>query len=537
MAYTDEQTNEAIAKLESGGDTTAKNPNSSATGKYQFIKSTFEGVKRNNPNLPSLSWDEFRTNPDAQEQYQQALVNENTSALQRNKLEVTPANQYIVHFAGAPKGTAILKANDDEKLNAYLGKNAMTANKFTDDMTVGDFKGYIGYKMDKALGKGQDQIMLAAKQKEFRDPVVTPQHELQLAALDATTQAIGQAQTPEARLALADEVNANMKDFGPSWGNALIATLLGQKEQAYVQVTGGRIHAPQIGEALIGGQLKQINIMTNDRGDQWFEDPNTGKRLPDNTRILSKSPEGSIGYGRTREQIEATGKGPASQGMFTKTENARHTVEQENIDLRQRELETEDKNLATIHEGTRQFGDALNNAARGGFGEAGLKLLKAIKSGSTDEKTMAEAMTLFKIKPEDRGPFAAYMRAIDESNKTEAAAKGMHAPGSGTHGIVDLSGGAEGVKEWIARKSASNLNQRGWQQFYDERKGSKTVSAIRSEWENSKDYKALRNLEAWQIARVSGKKPELSNGAPIAVKQRDGSVVIKAYNAKTGGVE
>lgn len=537
MAYTDEQTNAAIAQLESGGDTTAKNPNSSATGKYQFVKSTFEGVKKNNPNLPDVSWEDFRTNPDAQEQYQKALVNENTSALQRNGLDVNPSNQYIVHFAGAPKGTAIIKAKDEDKLSSYLGPKAMQANKFKDDMTIGDFKGYIGYKMDKALGKGQDQIMLAAKQKEFRDPVITPQHELQLAAIDATANAIGSAQTPEARLALADEVNSNMKDFGPSWGNALIATLLGQKEQAYVQVTGGRIHAPQIGEAMIGGKLKQINIMTNDRGDQWFEDPANGKRLPDNTRILAKSPEGSIGYGRAREQIEATGAGPGAQGMFTKTENARHTVEQENIDLRARELDTEDKFLSTIHEGTKQFGTALNNAARGGFGEAGLKLLKAIKAGSTDENLMAEAMTLFKINPEDRGQFADYMRAIAQSNKIENSAKGMHAPGSGTHGILDLSGGAEGVKQWIARKSASNLNQRGWDQFYNERKGSKTVSQIRSEWENSDNYKSLKNLETWQAARVAGKKPDLSNGAPIAVKQRDGSVVIKRYNAKTGGVE
>lgn len=537
MAYTDDQTNAVISKLESGGDTTARNPNSSASGKYQFIKSTFEGVQRNNPDLPKVSWEQFQKDAGAQEQYQQALVKENTSALERNGLEVNPANQYIVHFAGAPKGTALLKAKDEEKLGDYLSPQAMKANRFTGDMTVGDFKGYIGNKVDRAMGKGQDQILLAAKHKEFRDPVITPEHEVQLAAVDQTANALTTAQTPEARLALADEVQGNMKDYGPNWGQALIATLLGQKEAAYVQITGGRIHAPQIGEAMIGGKLKQINIMTNDRGDQWFEDPATGKRLADNTQILAKSPEGSIGYGRARAQVEATGQGPTGGRLFSQTENEQHGTAQANITQRSSSLETEDKNLATINQGTKQFGDALNNAARGGFGEAGLKLIEGLKSGTTSPELLAQAATLFNIKPEDRGAFAQYVRAIAESNKSEAASAGKHAPGSGTHGVLDFSGGAEGTKQWIAKKSASNLIQRGWEQFYNERRGSKTVPEITAEWEKSNDYKALKNLETWQTARVSGKKPELSNGAPIAVKQRDGNVVIKRYNAKTGGVE
>ena len=48
-------TNRAIAKLETGGGST-KNPESSASGIYQFIRSTFEGVKKNNPGLPNFKF-------------------------------------------------------------------------------------------------------------------------------------------------------------------------------------------------------------------------------------------------------------------------------------------------------------------------------------------------------------------------------------------------------------------------------------------------------------------------------------------------
>ena len=51
--------NRAIATLESNGNYKAKNPLSSASGKYEFTQSNFEGVKKNNPDLPNLSFDEF----------------------------------------------------------------------------------------------------------------------------------------------------------------------------------------------------------------------------------------------------------------------------------------------------------------------------------------------------------------------------------------------------------------------------------------------------------------------------------------------
>ena len=77
--------NVGIGNIESGGSyAPPKNPYGTASGKYQFIQSTFNGVQRNNPDLPKVSFQEFQQNPDIQEKYQFALRKENQKILNKN---------------------------------------------------------------------------------------------------------------------------------------------------------------------------------------------------------------------------------------------------------------------------------------------------------------------------------------------------------------------------------------------------------------------------------------------------------------------
>jgi hypothetical protein len=68
MAFNEQQVmndpvNVGIAGLESGGDYSAKNPESTASGKYQFIEDTFLGVQKNNPDLPKVNFEQFKKDP------------------------------------------------------------------------------------------------------------------------------------------------------------------------------------------------------------------------------------------------------------------------------------------------------------------------------------------------------------------------------------------------------------------------------------------------------------------------------------------
>jgi hypothetical protein len=71
------------------------------------------------------SFDEFKKDPNAQEQYQQALRAENERALRQNNIPVTPLNGYLMHFAGASKGEALIKAKDDQPLENFFSESTI----------------------------------------------------------------------------------------------------------------------------------------------------------------------------------------------------------------------------------------------------------------------------------------------------------------------------------------------------------------------------------------------------------------------------
>jgi hypothetical protein len=540
MAYTDQQIDEAIAKLESGGDTRAQNPNSTASGKYQFIKSTFEGVQKNNPDLPKVTWDEFQKNPEVQQQYQTAFRQENTRTLEKHGIEPTPTNQYIVHFAGAPKGTALLRANDDAKLSDFFNEKTMKINRLTPDMTVGDFKGYIGRKMDRALGvqPQDDQINLAAQQYDFHHPEITQEHIDQAAAVQKSATALMGAKDGEERLKAADEVKNNIAQYGPNWGKAFMAALLGQKEEMYTQITGGRINAPEIGEAIVDGQPKQIRILTNARGDRWFIDPSTGKRLADDIKITSTTPGGSIGVGRTKEAVETFGTGGANNANLSAPENEAHKANQSLISSRSGQMANESTILQNISTGNKKFGAALNNAVNDKNNQAMIEIYNAVKSGKPiDESMLAQAVAKTQVPPSDRGAFAQYIKDMAKANQLESEAGKNYLPGEGTTNPIDLQSGSNGVSQWLVRKDNNLLAGKTYTDFYNKEKSNgKTVQQINKAWQESEDYKAIQNRSKIQADKLSGRKPSLKDGDPVAVVER-GSMTIKHFNEKTGKAE
>ena len=559
--------NRAIATLETGGGST-KNPESSASGKYQFIKSTFEGVKKNNPGLPNLSFDEFKNNPDAQELYQNALLNENTQSLKRHGLEVTPTNQYIMHWAGAPKGSALLQANDDDQLKYYLSDEILRKNSLNPDTSVGDFRRTIDDKMTKALGNkvnpqtnqnvvGLNQNQVAANQPEVIGqqrldqmrkenniiPAVnpasemSPEHEVQLKAIDNGVTAVKSApQTGEHNIVAADHLQQGVQEFGPRWGMAFAQALFGDKQGALNSITGGALSAPVIGEAKIKNddgteRLQQIWINTNARGDRWYTDPKTGDRLPNGIQVTSLSPEGAIGTTAAREQFKVGGK-PGDSVL----ESGYKASALNNITDRQNSVPTENSILNRITEGTNQFGSALDNALNNGQAKAIIKGLALVKGGAQLEKEIQEIATLSGLPTDQIGGFKQYLRNIANISEIDKNSEGKHAPGAGTAGILDLQGGARGVKHWLAERESSQQAQSVWNDIYGEKAKTTSHAEIIKEFQESPEFQGIQNYRKFYHAKVDGVNPNLPDGAPI-MNYKNGKLTLQKYNAKTGRAE
>jgi hypothetical protein len=592
MAFNEQQVmndpvNVGIAGLESGGDYSAKNPESTASGKYQFIEDTFLGVQKNNPDLPKVNFEQFKKDPAVQEQYQAALRQENQSALKKRGIDVSPSNEYIFHWAGAPKGTALLKAPDDAPLGDFFSDNVLKKNRLTADMSVGEFKQSISDKMIKAMGKSEtagagrgavggpnyaqaQQARLAelavkarAEGNSSASPSsafpVTPQEAKEISGdgtsgsgikaaplpltLEQNTQlkelekisakiATLDQGTPEYNMAVADGLK---KNYGPNWSMALASALFGDKQGALMWVTGGKNSAPQIAEAKVGGGTQQVWINKNERGDTWFTDPKTGARLPDNIVITATTPEGSIATAQARASAQVSPNALAKK--FSGPEAAAHANAGAVVQERAPQLGKENILVTDISRQTKKFSDALSNALRSPNAEAFAKAINSIKGGLIDEAKLKEAATLANINQDDRGDFQQFLRNIANINKNDIGLEGKHGPGAGAHGILDLEGGAQGIQQWLAKRSGSYAAQDAWNNYYEQYKADKTVQEIANDFMQSDTYVGIKNYEKLLNSKMSGKKANIADGDPIADYDRRGRLIVKKYNSKTGKAE
>lgn len=140
----------AIRAAESGGNDAAKNPNSTATGRYQFTEGTWSGLAQQHPEL-GLTPD-GRTDPVQQERAIRAFTNDNIGTLRSKGLPVNPGNLYASHFLGAGGATEVLGLDDNTPMVTAVGPEVVQANPFLADMTVGQFKQWSNEKASNGSG-------------------------------------------------------------------------------------------------------------------------------------------------------------------------------------------------------------------------------------------------------------------------------------------------------------------------------------------------------------------------------------------------
>ncbi|OYZ10798.1 MAG: hypothetical protein B7Y36_08205 [Novosphingobium sp. 28-62-57] len=145
----------AARRQESSGDDGAKNRRSSATGRYQFIGSTW--VEYYRKAFPNSGLDEERilarrNNGEAQERVMRAFTADNAAWLQRNGIEASPGNLYVVHHMGTGGAGKIFRAAPETPLVRILDDDVITANPHLRDMTAGEFRQWSAQKMGGEAG-------------------------------------------------------------------------------------------------------------------------------------------------------------------------------------------------------------------------------------------------------------------------------------------------------------------------------------------------------------------------------------------------
>ncbi len=111
-----------LAMQESGGRDNAKAGTSSATGRYQFIDSTWAAVRKAHPEL-NLTAD-GRTNRDQSERAIRAFTADNAQALRAAGLPVSEASLYMAHFMGTGGAIRMLKADPNGNAAALFPESA-----------------------------------------------------------------------------------------------------------------------------------------------------------------------------------------------------------------------------------------------------------------------------------------------------------------------------------------------------------------------------------------------------------------------------
>lgn len=128
----------ALAKAESGMNSTAKNPMSSAEGRYQFTEGTWKDLTRRHPELELTP--NGRTDDAQQERAKAAFDQDNARVLQTAGYEPDQGNLRLAHRFGATGATKVLGADPSAPLSSIEPPNVMAVNPDLSGATAGSIR-------------------------------------------------------------------------------------------------------------------------------------------------------------------------------------------------------------------------------------------------------------------------------------------------------------------------------------------------------------------------------------------------------------
>ena len=141
---------------ESGGDNVAANPNSSALGPDQFIKSTWlENFDKTFPaqsSLPQETKLALRTDPKVSSDVMQTFTKTNEQGLAAAGVPINDVSRYAAHFFGLGDAPKVMTAPAGTPIENLVSPASIEANPFLKGKTVDQVRGWLQTKMGGASG-------------------------------------------------------------------------------------------------------------------------------------------------------------------------------------------------------------------------------------------------------------------------------------------------------------------------------------------------------------------------------------------------
>lgn len=138
-----------MRRAESGGDTSATNPNSSATGDFQFTNPTWTALRQQHPELGLTA--DGRTDPAQSQVAAKQLATDNLAYMLAHGVQnPTEGQAYLAHFAGAPTATNLVQADPSTPISQIMSPQQVAANPFLRGMTAGQVQDWAAQKMGGA---------------------------------------------------------------------------------------------------------------------------------------------------------------------------------------------------------------------------------------------------------------------------------------------------------------------------------------------------------------------------------------------------
>lgn len=138
---------DVLAQIESGGRDYVKAQTSSASGRYQFIRSTWEAMGGSWGTDSSKAFGGLSPSRAEQDRIVTKFTLDNVRILQANGIAINAGSLYAAHFLGVGTAAKVLKAPDTARADALAGAAATKANpSILAGKTVGQFKDWLKKK-------------------------------------------------------------------------------------------------------------------------------------------------------------------------------------------------------------------------------------------------------------------------------------------------------------------------------------------------------------------------------------------------------
>ncbi len=227
-------------QAESRGDDSAKNPRSSATGRYQFTDSTWLATYRaefGNTGESDAQILAKRKDGATQDRLMRRLTTANAKGLEQVGADVTPGNLYLAHFAGINGAQKVLRADPNASVEAVLGASVVKANPFLKDMTAGQLVNWASRKMG-----GSDVQVAGVAQQPSPDIAQTEPFRMEHTELAAPEAVQAPVKRDDAGLpTIADQALAETAPVAAPAPRSPIPARVEQQSDQAVTVTGQQV--------------------------------------------------------------------------------------------------------------------------------------------------------------------------------------------------------------------------------------------------------------------------------------------------------